>query len=95
MSQNKLQSLSINIAGEVYPLKLNEAEVQIARKVEKELNHQINDFQLKYQDVDRSESIVMVLISNAFEKHLKESNKDQKIAQKIDILEQLIESKLS
>lgn len=94
MGNNKLISIKLTIAGKSYPIKVEENEEAIARKIEKELNQKINDFQIEYKDIDQVDSLVMVLITYAFDINKLKTTKETQVAQKLEIIEQLVESKL-
>lgn len=95
MGENNLSSLKLNIAGKILPVKVTEAEIPLALKAEKELNNKINEFQVKFKDVDKTDSILMVLLSYAFEKHKKNHNHDNHVSKRLSIIEQLVEESIS
>ena len=92
---NNLISIKLNIAGKSYPIKVVVEEEVVARKIEKELNQKINDFQLQYKDVEKEESLVMLLLTYAFDMHKVKSTRDKQVDSKMNLIEELIEAKLS
>ena len=93
MSEVKLHKIDVTIAGRKYPIKVTSDEETLVRNIEKQLNQQIHEFQLKYADRDKMDCILMTLLTVAFENAKKiASSKNTIIVEKLDILEQLVDS---
>ena len=93
MSEGLLHKIDITIAGRKYPIKVTADEETIVRNIEKQLNHQIHEFQLKYADKDKLDCILMTLLTIAFDNAKKEASSNKNIlAEKIDDIEKLLES---
>lgn len=93
MSKN-LESVTLTILGKKYPLKLSEDERDIAKNIEKEINEKINNFLIKYKNVDEVDSLIMVLLSYAFDMHKKHSPNIE-VEDRIEKMSQLIQQHIS
>lgn len=93
MNDGLLHKIDITIAGRKYPIKVTADEEAMVRNIEKQLNHQIHEFQLKYAEKDKVDCILMTLLTMAFENAKKEASSNTNIlTEKIENLEQLMES---
>ena len=93
MSEGILHKIDVTIAGRKYPIKVTAEEEALVRNIEKQLNQQIHEFQLKYADRDKLDCILMTLLTVAFENKMKEtSSVNNSISSKLDRMEKLIDS---
>ena len=67
MAEGKLISISVDIAGREYPLKVEEHEVEMVQTIVKDLNKKIRDFQRTYSSKDLQDCISMTLLTYVFE----------------------------
>jgi len=58
----------VKILGRTIPLKIKSSQKEETDQIVKDLNDKLADFQLKYEKVDKIDSLIMVLLSYAFEK---------------------------
>ncbi len=87
------KSLTIQIAGKKYPVRLTPEEELVARVIEKEVNAKIDEFQSNYAIVDKQDVLAMVLLTYAFDAHQRsEQNHVIDLEKKIATLEKLIDS---
>lgn len=56
--------VNVNVLGRDYPVKCSESEAEELKKVEKELNRQLNQYRLKYVQLDKQDCLSMALIEN-------------------------------
>lgn len=57
----------ITIAGKTFPLRLTSEEVRWVKSLEEEINLKINDFREQYAHLDKVDSIIMTLLTYAFD----------------------------
>ena len=96
MSEVLLHKIDVTIAGRKYPIKVTADEETIVRNIEKQLNQQIHEFQLKYADRDKIDCILMSLLTIAFENAKKEaSSKNNNISEKLTLIEQLVDTAIN
>ena len=92
--QENQKKINVVIAGRSFPVKVTEKEEEAVRKIEKDINVKIREYQLKYSEKDKLDLVIMVMLTNAFE--LERANKltayvDQ-IHSKLDTLESTIDN---
>ena len=93
MSEVKLHKIDVTIAGRKYPIKVTSDEETLVRNIEKQLNQQIHEFQLKYSDRDKMDCVLMTLLTVTFENVKKEaSSKNNNISEKLNLIEKLVDS---
>lgn len=63
--QKDMVSITVLIAGRPYPLRIKSTEEPSIRKIVKEINNQINSFQLKYTTKDKQDCLSMVALTYA------------------------------
>ena len=63
--QNEMVSITVLIAGRPYPLKINKADEPSIRTIVKEINNQVNTFQLKYTTKDKQDCLSMAALTYA------------------------------
>lgn len=57
----------ITIAGKTFPLRLTGEEVAVVQNLEEEINRKINDFREQYAHLEKVDSIIMTLLTYAFD----------------------------
>lgn len=94
MSEELLHKIDVTLAGRKYPIKVSSEEEVMVRNIEKKLNEQIHEFQLKYADRDKMDCILMSLLTVAVENAKKElaSHNHNSIIEKIDRIEKLVDT---
>jgi len=92
MSEQILNKIEIAISGRKYPIKVNEEEELAVRNIEKKLNQQVHQFQLKYPNNDKLDCVIMTMLTLAFEnsKLSDETNKNGLI-DKLDDIDRLLD----
>lgn len=63
----ELKSIRLNIAGKFVPLSVHPSEEEMILNVAKELNGQINKYQIDYQLKDKLDGVIMLLLTFAIE----------------------------
>ena len=58
-------SITVLIAGRPYPLRINKADEPSIRTIVKEINNQVNTFQLKYTTKDKQDCLSMAALTYA------------------------------
>ena len=91
MEDKNLIKYDVRILGRTIPIKIFEGQEADTQNVIDGINDKISDFQLKYKNVDKLDSLIMVLLSYVFENKKPDDNqlKDQ-IIDKIKNLEKKI-----
>lgn len=72
-------SITVLIAGRPYPLKIQAANESAIRKVVKEINDQVNRFQIAYTTKDKQDCLAMVALTyavNALKEEKEETGSD-------------------
>ena len=90
MGDSELKSIRLNIAGKFVPMSVHPSEEEMIQKVVKDLNEQINKFQIDYQLKDKMDGVVMLLltyaIDNAKAENLKANTQVEDLLTKIEQL---------
>lgn len=63
------KQITLLIAGRPYPLRIAEADEAAIRRITRDLNEQVNRFQLKYPNRDKQDCLAMVLLTYAVDLH--------------------------
>lgn len=74
MEKDKMISHTIQIAGEQYPVRLTEAEKDLANEIEREIKQKIADFRIKYMVKSTKDILAMLLLTYAFDAKLSSDN---------------------
>lgn len=83
--------VNVNVLGRDYPVKCTESEAIELKKVEKSLNQQLNQYRLKYVQLDKQDCLSMALIENLMEKfQSQKGGLEDQCNQTIDRLEDLL-----
>ena len=75
MSEQKMVRFEVRILGRKIPIKILEEQEEATEQVINEINDKIADFQLKYDKVDKLDSLIIVLLSYVFEKRIDNEDK--------------------
>ena len=93
MEDALLNKIEVTIAGRKYPIKVTPQQQKIEADIAKKLNHQINDFQIKYADRDKLDCVIMALLTLAFDKHQNDSvHLNENLSKKLDLIESLLDT---
>ncbi len=60
--------IHVNVLGRDYPVKCTPKEGEELKGVEKDINRQLNQYRLKYVQLDKQDCLSMALIENLMEK---------------------------
>ncbi len=63
------KQITVLIAGRPYPLKIKENDEPTIRKIVKEINDKINQFQLTYANKDKQDCLSMAILTYAVDLH--------------------------
>ncbi len=72
-----IQKIKINIAGRYYPVKIEEGEEEVIRRIEKDINRKINDYVRNYNNNNILDITNMILFDCAY-KLLQANNNGEK-----------------
>lgn len=93
MKSDSLQKATISIAGKEFPLKLDKKEMKKLSSIEQEINKKINHYQSQFANMSLKDSIIMVLISYAFElKNASSESNPELLEQTLSQLEGILSS---
>lgn len=92
------KQIIIIIAGRSYPLKINAVDEPVIRKIVKDLNEQINQFQVNHTHKDKRDCLALTALANAVELHKMrqsfDSTHDPNISDKLSELNTLLDQLL-
>lgn len=90
------KSIEITIYGRAYPLKSTASQETRLRSIEESINHQLNEYKLKYQQLDKQDCLSMSLIENKLESMDEMDNleQSQKALEKLIDIEHLLDQVL-
>ncbi|MBK8620875.1 MAG: cell division protein ZapA [Saprospiraceae bacterium] len=81
MTEGDVISVEITISGKTFPLKVTSEESTWIHNMEKDINEKITGYQEKFGHLDKSDCVIMTLLTYAFEnKHLTTAKKDTAVA---------------
>lgn len=87
-----INKINITIAGRKYPVTYEDGEEEVIRKIEKNINKQINALIGKYENNDRLDIITLVLLNCSYELHKQnDTGQEKKLIEKIFEIEELID----
>jgi len=95
IQDSELKKMTLVIAGRSYPVKVTKEEALMLPTLEKDLNDQIQRMQMTYRDKDMQDCLTMVLLTQAISNQKHTTSITPDLSQKIDALNQQIESTLS
>ena len=89
------KQITVLIAGRPYPLKIKESDEPAIRKIVKEINDKINQFQLTYTNKDKQDCLAMAILTYAVDLHKfmqtdRPEAPDPELENKIDQLDELL-----
>ncbi len=67
--QSEMIRITVVIAGRPYPLKINSNDESVVRRLVKEVNEKIRQFQLTYKNKDKQDCLSMSLLTYALDLH--------------------------
>lgn len=74
MDDKEMSNITVLIAGRPYPLKIKVGDEQTIRKIVKEVNDKVNQFQLAYAKKDKQDCLSMALLTYAVDLHKIQTN---------------------
>ena len=74
MDDKEMSNITVLIAGRPYPLKIKVGDEQTIRKIVKEVNDKVNQFQLTYAKKDKQDCLSMALLTYAVDLHKNQMN---------------------
>ena len=87
--------VNVNVLGRDYPVKCTEKEAEELKEVEKQLNRQLNQYRLKYVQLDKQDCLSMALIENLMNTfQSREESLEMECMDRIAQLESLLEPHL-
>lgn len=89
-----LISISVNIAGRKYPVQVEQERINGIRELEKKLNDKLENYESEYPDLDRVDSLSLLLITYAFELEFRNNIQGSKLLAKLSALETMVDSVL-
>lgn len=96
---NKIEKqITIMIASKPYPLKISAEDEPVIRKIVKEINEKVNQFQLNYTNKDKQDCLALTLLSYAVDLHKFRqsltSTNDPEISDRLTQLKSLLDAVL-
>jgi len=91
MDIDKLISHTIHIAGEQYPVRLTEAEKELAGEIEREIKQKIADFRVKYMVKSTQDVLAMILLTYAFDAKMGDTNNTSPVDEANKKVQRLLE----
>ena len=85
--------MTVNIAGRSYPLRVKENDKLSIQQVVDDINEKVRDFQLTYINKDKQDCLAMALLTYAvdYKKIKQENDVSERVNQKVDHLESMID----
>ncbi|MCB0618405.1 MAG: cell division protein ZapA [Saprospiraceae bacterium] len=92
MAEQDSKQLTVLIANRPYPLKINASDESEIRKIVKEVNERINQFQLTYPNRDKQDCLALAILAFAVDLHRTRQTTFQqdKLADKLSKLDDLL-----
>jgi cell division protein ZapA (FtsZ GTPase activity inhibitor) len=99
MAESETKKITVVIAGRPYPLKIQPGDEASLRKIIKEINDKVNQFQLTYTKKDKQDCLSMALLTYAVDLH-KFKKREQRqsapsISRKVEKVNELLDQILS
>lgn len=97
MQADETKNITVVIAGRPYPLKIKVSDESSIRKIVKEVNDRINQFQQSYSQRDKQDCLSMAILTYAVEMHrgVLAPQNDEAIHSCLDLADSLLHSLLS
>ncbi|NND06280.1 MAG: cell division protein ZapA [Saprospiraceae bacterium] len=91
--EEETKSMTVNIAGRSYPLRVKEDDKVSIQQVVDDINEKVKDFQLTYINKDKQDCLAMALLTYAvdYNKIKQDNDVSEKVNQKVDHLESMID----
>jgi len=91
--EDETKSMTVNIAGRSYPLRVKEKDKLSIQQVVDDINEKVKDFQLTYINKDKQDCLAMALLTYAVDYNKIKLSNDvpDQLNQKIDHLESMID----
>lgn len=67
MAEQNMIKITVLVGGRPYPLRIKAADEPAIRKIVKEINDRVNNFQTAYHDRDKQDGLAMTLLTYAFD----------------------------
>jgi cell division protein ZapA len=85
------QKIKINIAGRYYPVKIEEGEEEVIRRIEQDINRKINEYVRNYNTNNILDIINLILFDCSFKLHqAKNSGEKEKLISKLIEIEDIL-----
>lgn len=93
MDDQETKNITVVIAGRPYPLKIKGEDEAAIRRIVKEVNDKINQFQLTYTRKDKQDCLSMALLTYAVDlfKEQQNATRDHIIASRLAKLDQYLD----
>ncbi len=75
MNKGGMVRFEVRVLGRNIPIKISAGQEEETEKLVNEINEKIADFQLKFEKVDKIDSLIMVLLSYAFKQGASDDNR--------------------
>ena len=93
--KDEYKNITITLAGRPYPLKIKDSDEDSIKRIVKDLNEKINNFQLSYSGKDKQDCLSMVLLTVSVELHkLRQQASIKEAEEKLDDLENYMDTLL-
>ncbi|MEM9887160.1 MAG: cell division protein ZapA [Bacteroidota bacterium] len=98
MSNQVTKQITVLIAGRPYPLKVKASDEATIRKMVKNINEQLNEFQLNYTNKDKQDCLALTVLTYAVDLHrIRQSlntTQDPQIVEQLSRLDALLDKAL-
>jgi len=101
MDGKEMMNITVLIAGRPYPLKIKVGDEPTIRKIVKEVNDKVNQFQMTYTKKDKQDCLSMALLTYAVELQKLQStpptstqpvhNEEAELSEKVNQLDELLD----
>lgn len=96
MKRTSKKVFNVNVMGRNYPVKCTEEEEKDLIIVEDQLKQQLNNYRLKYEQLDTQDCLSMALIENQMNAFSSvQADKDKALTKRIDRLQEELSAHLS
>ena len=92
MDKSNTKGINVSIAGRTFPIRVSPDDVDIVKRIVEEINEKVQFFQSTYSRKDKQDVLSMALLTYAVDYHKSlQSNEDDKVNQKLDQLNLLLD----
>jgi len=96
MKRTSKKVFTVNIMGRNYPVKCTEEEEKDLIRVEEQLKQQLNNYRLKYEQLDIQDCLSMALIENQMNAfNSVQADRDKALVKRIDRLQEELSETIS